>query len=310
MAQKYTAWELILVDDGSKDASAGICDRYASEDSRIRAIHKPNGGAASARNAGLDAATGEFVTFIDADDYVSSDLLSDYIGAGDSDLIISGYNMLWDNQSKTVKPSEANMHGQNEIVKYMCMDDRILVGSSCNKLYRRQLLEEHSIRFPETLRDISEDHIFNWTYFAVCRNARGIARSNYNYIENRNSLTHRSDPKGKEPIEARLDFMTELFDRMEAIADNNLKSLAMGSYYNYFSDTILRSIYLYGLDGKTREELLGRFNRLINRSESGKLRSAHGMFNKIIAIPLYLPRTFSDILLLTIFKTKRLFYRG
>ena len=70
LCQTYAEFELILVDDGSKDQSGMICDKFASEDTRIKVIHKSNGGVSSARNTGLDLATGDFITFIDSDDSV------------------------------------------------------------------------------------------------------------------------------------------------------------------------------------------------------------------------------------------------
>ena len=69
VAQTYADWELLLVDDGSNDRSGDICDRYAASDPRIQAFHKPNGGVSSARNLGLDHAQGEWITFVDSDDY-------------------------------------------------------------------------------------------------------------------------------------------------------------------------------------------------------------------------------------------------
>ena len=68
--QDYRNMELILIDDGSKDASGEICDRYARSDSRVRVIHQKNGGAAAAKNAGLRAASGEYLSFVDSDDYL------------------------------------------------------------------------------------------------------------------------------------------------------------------------------------------------------------------------------------------------
>lgn len=72
LAQTFTGWELILVDDGSPDGSGAICDRYAARDSRIKVIHKPNGGVSAARNDALDIARGRYITFIDSDDYLGS----------------------------------------------------------------------------------------------------------------------------------------------------------------------------------------------------------------------------------------------
>lgn len=76
LAQTYTNWELLLIDDGSTDASGAICDKYAEQDSRIRVFHKSNGGVSSARNLGLDNAKGEWITFVDSDDYVDPDWLT------------------------------------------------------------------------------------------------------------------------------------------------------------------------------------------------------------------------------------------
>ena len=74
LAQTYSNLEIILVDDGSPDNSGQICDRYAEKDSRVKVIHKKNGGVSSARNAGLDVATGEFVAFVDSDDFIAPDM--------------------------------------------------------------------------------------------------------------------------------------------------------------------------------------------------------------------------------------------
>lgn len=78
LTQTYTDFELLLVDDGSTDCSGAICDEYSAKDSRIRVFHKPNGGASSARNMGLDKALGEWITFADADDYVKPEWLQNY----------------------------------------------------------------------------------------------------------------------------------------------------------------------------------------------------------------------------------------
>ena len=77
LSQSFTDCELILVDDGSPDKSGEICDEYASRDSRIQVIHKQNGGVSSARNAGLDVAHGEYVWFVDSDDWIENDSLKE-----------------------------------------------------------------------------------------------------------------------------------------------------------------------------------------------------------------------------------------
>ena len=92
--QTYKNLEIICVDDGSPDNSGKILDEYASKDNRIKVIHKENGGVSSARNAGLDIATGDWISFVDADDYIASDFYDKLIGSskdGEADVVQCGY---------------------------------------------------------------------------------------------------------------------------------------------------------------------------------------------------------------------------
>ena len=94
LRQTYTNFELILVDDGTPDRSGIICDRYAERDSRIRVIHKENGGVSTARNTGIDAAKGEWITFVDSDDWVSDEYLktlTTHLHNNSYDLVIGGF---------------------------------------------------------------------------------------------------------------------------------------------------------------------------------------------------------------------------
>lgn len=90
LCQDYRNFELLLIDDGSKDKSPAICDEYALKDHRVKVYHKPNGGVSSARNYGIDYAQGEWITFIDADDYITQGYLN-VVDKHDEDIIIKGY---------------------------------------------------------------------------------------------------------------------------------------------------------------------------------------------------------------------------
>ena len=99
ICQKYSNLEVILVDDGSPDGCGKICDEYKEKDSRIIVIHKENGGISSARNAGLEIAKGEYIVFIDSDDYVSDSFIYEMVEemekSVETDLIITSYYNLW-----------------------------------------------------------------------------------------------------------------------------------------------------------------------------------------------------------------------
>ncbi|EGP5489252.1 glycosyltransferase, partial [Enterococcus faecium] len=109
LAQTFTDFEVILVDDGSPDNSGKICDEYASKDSRVRVIHKKNGGLSSARNAGIDVARGKYLGFVDSDDYIEKDmyeLLYDNIVKEQADLSICGIYDIYAGKKVKILPEE------------------------------------------------------------------------------------------------------------------------------------------------------------------------------------------------------------
>ena len=145
--QTITDFELILVDDGSPDGSGAICDAYAERDSRIRVIHQQNGGVSRARNAGLDAAQGEYIVFVDSDDYVDVNYLEAF-DLEPVDLIVSG--------SRTYSASGecvdiSTIHEERKAI--ITEEDRIFVLKNWfalqvwAKRFNRSIIEKHQIRF-------------------------------------------------------------------------------------------------------------------------------------------------------------------
>ena len=112
LEQEFSSYEVILVDDGSSDASPLICDRYSSTDPRFRTVHKPNGGVSSARNMGLELAKGEYIMFLDSDDTLLPLGLDDIMGAvTGEDMVVAGYATFIDNVPiKTVKPKNTKTY--------------------------------------------------------------------------------------------------------------------------------------------------------------------------------------------------------
>ena len=167
--QTYRNLEIILVDDGSTDKTPSIADELAKADSRIRVIHKVNGGVGSARNAGLDVATGDYVCFFDVDDDLHLNMVERSVmlmQQHQAEMLVFGFNVKFMSDAftdETIKFSDRTIQSNDEL-KSIVVDqllDILPVGNGFvwNKVYERSLLEKHQLRFPE-LR-LQQDEVFN-----------------------------------------------------------------------------------------------------------------------------------------------------
>ena len=152
--------ELILVNDGSTDESGAICDRFAQADSRVTVIHQKNAGVSAARNAGLDAASGEYIGFVDADDYITEDTYETVIKAiGDCDMAMWDAVTLWDDGN--TEADTISLLEDSRIIHKADWTPELLsqmAGAVWRCLYRRELLKD--VRFPVGIK-LSEDRLFN-----------------------------------------------------------------------------------------------------------------------------------------------------
>ncbi len=191
LQQTWRDFELIMVNDGSTDDSGQIIDRYALEDSRIRVSHKENGGVSSARNCGLSMVRGEYVTFIDADDWVAPEHLQNFMSkAADYDWVMQGMVGL-DKQGKTVNtwkvPHQLQSQDSEEV-------DRMLprlpaFGWITNKLFNMSIIKRAGLQFLTTL-PVQSDRIFNIEYSRHVRSFVMLPTVTYHYAHNPNSLVH------------------------------------------------------------------------------------------------------------------------
>ena len=187
LVQTFSDWELILVDDGSKDGSANICRKYEEDDSRIRYVFKDNGGVSSARNRGLRYAQGDYVLFIDSDDSIAENTLErvlDKASEHDFDCIVWGFNQ---NGNLWIPKEEKDFLDISDFKKDFAVYLNNLLCSPCNKLFKRSLIKE---KFNENITH-AEDFIFFLKYLKNCRNISFIKDALYNYdISVVGSLTH------------------------------------------------------------------------------------------------------------------------
>lgn len=180
--QTYPDWELILVDDGSKDQSGKICDEYALKEKRIRVIHKENGGVSSARNAGLKLAKGELICFIDSDDWIDSSYLNDFeTETVNADFYFSG--ALYDTYGQVYSYSKYNKQYCKDIEQISgCFFAQNLFsnGYPWGKLFKAQIISNYNLRFNENL-SINEDHIFVFQYFQMIQSLYVTDTAGYHY---------------------------------------------------------------------------------------------------------------------------------
>lgn len=177
LAQTFIDFELLLIDDGSKDSSGAICDKYAEKDSRVRVFHKENGRVSSARNVGLDNAQGEWVTFVDSDDWISKDYLEEMMTHSDSDLVIADFTVEGEGQwNEDLSIGKWQGNDLNKIIESRIGIARI-AASMC-KLLKKSLIGQ--IRFYTELTT-QEDALFMFRYLCVVQNIQIIAQKGYHY---------------------------------------------------------------------------------------------------------------------------------
>jgi len=175
LCQGYRDFELLLIDDGSKDSSPLICDEYAVIDRRVKVYHKPNGGVSSARNLGIENTQGKWITFIDADDYITQDFFDD-ICKRDEDIIIKGYQK-FDKEGETSNMPLTDSRKQSsfkELLNQYITDS--LLRCPWAKFYKKSVIGD--LRFLTEMK-IGEDAWFVFKYLERCRNYSVIFGGEY-----------------------------------------------------------------------------------------------------------------------------------
>ncbi len=215
--QEYTFWEAILVDDGSKDSSGVLCDNVAKNDSRFRVFHKDNEGLGLTRNFGIMHATGDYLFFLDSDDYIEPNALSElvkWVNEYKCDVAVGNFFY----QDKKVEISiESKLYKGPEVKE--CIVNRILgnlpgtndqlTPSSCGNLYRKDIFDKTNILFPSERKLIWEDLAFNYDYMLECDSVYLDDVPIYHYCYNDGSLTHSYDSEKLNKVMIMYQFMKE-----------------------------------------------------------------------------------------------------
>ena len=194
--QTYTNLEIILVDDGSPDRCPEMCDQWAKKDERIRVIHKENGGLSSARNAGLGIATGDYVGFVDSDDFIKKDMYETLLKAFDESVdigITSCFMLKYDNNSS--KPFNKRWNIETpRIIKYDVFGQLLLTEkvnfTLCSKLFRREIVDK--ARFDIGIVNEDIPYVFRLSLIVkeLKQNMREIPYYGYYYRMREDSICH------------------------------------------------------------------------------------------------------------------------
>lgn len=196
--QSYETWELWLIDDGSTDKSPMLCDEYVKKDSRIHVLHKANGGVSAARNSGLQQVTGEYVLFVDSDDYLEKQALERLVTEAESkaaDVVLCGffYRVMHDN-SVVKNVADTSFSGDNKELAMTCFAEvfgKDLINPPWNKLIKRSILQENNLQFNEAY-SILEDLSFSIQLLEKCSNIVIVREALYNYVyKEQNNLVHK-----------------------------------------------------------------------------------------------------------------------
>lgn len=249
--------EIIVVDDGSTDGSAGIYEAYAAGDSRIKVVKTASVGAGYARNAGLEIASGKYVGFVDSDDYVSQDMFRKLVKEAvhtDADCVRCGYSRIIGSK---VMRSEGCESIRRVITGKKCKDYAIgLVGENrfnpdffkvdtmvWNGIYSTALIQKHGLSFLSEREIMSEDMIFNLDFFSKCRKIVTLPDCLYFYRLNEGSLSRRLSDSEMDEIRSLLDCLksrARMLDDEKLAADFRLRyeRLAIALCVTYMSKAV------------------------------------------------------------------------
>lgn len=219
LAQSFQNFELLLVDDGCTDSSGTICDHYAEKDSRVKVFHKPNGGVSSARNKGIEEAHGEYICFIDSDDWVDNDYLKIYMDANPEkyDVVLQSFFFEYENTGLCIPQilPEKEILKASELEFFLEYTDGVHNGFLWHRLFHTNVIKKYNIRFPENV-SYAEDGIFFLNYISKVSTCYITDRAGYHYFIRKNSLTGQGKKLSKDIYTFLLDnyikWTTEIFE--------------------------------------------------------------------------------------------------
>ena len=305
--QTYKNFELILVDDKSPDKSPKICDTFAQEDDRIKVVHKPkNEGLGFARNTGLDIASGDYIYFMDSDDYIEPQLLEKAIKAFDenTEFVIFGINRVHEKKDGSIDKIEhlIPIMAESKTAKetahiFSMLNTKKVFPFAWNKLYKKQFLDKCGTRFEKT--KLIEDFLFNIELFSKATFIKVIPDELYNYRKPQHeTLVSAYAPEFFELCKRKYALEKEYLGIVNALTEENLQLI----YYSYIKHLI--SVFLKNGSekaGLSKREQLKNIKSVLNDTVTEDVLSAYKAQSLFTRVLLFiLKRKYAGICLLSV----------
>ncbi len=254
LGQEYKNFELILVNDGSQDASGEICKAYAAQDKRVKVLEKENSGVSDSRNRAMDMAEGEYLQFLDADDWLTPDATKLFVQSAvnnDCDMVIADfYRVSGEKVSHKGDIEKEGILSREEFANYMMENPAdFYYGVLWNKLFRRDLVEKHGLRMDPEI-SWCEDFIFNLEYIRHCRTIYALQVPVYYYVKTKGSLVNSQGASINNMIRMKLNvfeyyhqFFRELYDEEDY---ENVRFQVHRFFLTYAKDGFVPPVMLPG----------------------------------------------------------------
>lgn len=258
--QTYKNLEIILVDDGSTDKSGIICEDYAKIDSRIKVIHKKNGGLSDARNVGIDKALGEFIIFVDSDDYIDKDMcqiLINYVCEYNVDIVSCNFKKVFDNNIEedniTYFKEKIKILTKEEVLKEYFLTLAPEIFATWNKLYKKSLFfTDEKIRFP--VNRLHEDIATTYRLYAESKKVILLNELLYNYRQRNNSIMKKISHKNIEDL---------IKNMKEYIAFANLKDFKYPVQIGLIKSYLIYSLWSKNIKDDKFLKCIGEMRELV-----------------------------------------------
>ena len=281
--QTFTDFELILVNDGSTDNSGVLCDKYAKSDDRIKVIHKENGGLSDARNCGIDESLGEYLSFIDSDDWVENNFLKtlyDNAIKHKAEIVIVNFHKVLDSGLECPLHIDEVCCSGRESLNYLYDRQSIYINIACNKLYEKVLFD--NIRYP--VGKIHEDGFTTYKLLSLCNKVYLSDYDGYCYYQRSDSIMNRKFS------ESRIDEYFVYDERREYFKKFNLEKLSFENEKTILA--CIKSLTLRIAEGDWKKSLKQKYYKRFKDDLKNNYKSIRKQFTKK-------QRLFNDIYMLS-----------